>query len=272
MASDIVTRSGLARHGRTVMSIILFQTLLIVWLSVWAVEDYLNNAYVRAYVDLSIQTEGWILGVLAFIGVLGSVMGLVVRRNRHASTTLDLATAGTTVPISTPVTMITPPTSSKPSVELHPAVAALKAELSERRMSLGLESVAAGPERNAGPSEGFAGQKTMMGTRSSQVIQSPMAGPRPQPSVLGTFPQAVNRPIPSTVIRPMLPSRGSVVSSQTPPVLRIDRGTAPVQAEPGQGRGPEVSRDAPTVVTGVLPVQEKKKDPDSQAGQSTPQQ
>src|SRR5438093_5947051 len=86
MASDIVTRSGLARHGRTVMSIILFQTLLIVWLSVWAVEDYLNNAYVRAYVDLSIQTEGWILGVLAFIGVLGSVMGLVVRRNRHAST------------------------------------------------------------------------------------------------------------------------------------------------------------------------------------------
>jgi len=177
MASDIVTRSGLARHGRTVMSIILFQTLLIVWLSVWAVEDYLNNAYVRAYVDLSIQTEGWILGVLAFIGVLGSVMGLVVRRNRHASKTLDLATTEATVPISTPVTMTTPPTSSKPSVELHPAVAALKAELSERRMSLGLESVAAGPERNAGPSEGFAGQKTMMGTRSSQVIQSPMAGP-----------------------------------------------------------------------------------------------
>ena len=139
-------------------------------------------------------------------------------------------------------------------------------------MSLGLESVAAGPERNAGPSEGFAGQKTMMGTRSSQVIQSPMAGPRPQPSVLGTFPQAVNRPIPPTVIRPMLPSTGSVVPSQTPPVLRIDRGTVPVQSELGQGRGLEVSLDAPTVVTGVLPVQEKKKDPDSQAGQSTPQQ
>jgi len=272
MASDIVTRSGLARHGRTVMSIILFQTLLIVWLSVWAVEDYLNNAYVRAYVDLSIQTEGWILGVLAFIGVLGSVMGLVVRRNKGASKTLDLATAETTVPISTPVTVTTPPTSSTPSVEFHPAVAALKAELSERRMSLGLESVAAGPERNVGLSEGFAGQKTMMGTKSSQVIQSPMAGPRPQPSVLGTFPQAVNRPIPPTVIRPMMPSRGSVVPSQTPPVLRIDRGTAPVQAEPGQGRGLEVSRDAATVVTGVLPVQEKKKDPDSQAGQSTPQQ
>jgi len=168
--------------------------------------------------------------------------------------------------------MSTPPTGSKPSVELHPAVAALKAELSERRMSLGLESVAAGPERNVRLSEGFAGQKTMMGTRSSQVIQSPMAGPRPQPSVLGTFPQAVNRPIPPTVIRPMMPSRGSVVPSPTPPVLRIDRGTAPVQAEPGQGRGPEVSRDAPTVVTGVLRVQEKKKDPDWQAGQSTPQQ
>src|SRR5207247_8569616 len=148
MASDIVTRSGLARHGVTFMSIILYQILLIAWLSVWAVEDYLNNAYVRAYVDLSIQTEGWILGVLAFIGVLGSVMGLVVRRNRHASTTLDLANTETTVPISTPVTKNTPPTSSKPSVELHPAVAALKAELWQCRMRLGLESVAAGPERD----------------------------------------------------------------------------------------------------------------------------
>src|SRR5207249_10704015 len=148
----------------------------------------------------------------------------------------------------------------------------LMAGFSERRMGVGLESVGAGPERSAGPSEGLGGQKTMMGTRCSQVILSPMVGPRPQPSVLGTFPQAVNRPIPPTVIRPMLSSRGSVVPSPTPPVLRTDRGTAPVQAEPGQGRGPEVSRDAPTVVTGILPVQEKKKDPDSQAGQSTPQQ
>src|SRR5438094_9454290 len=100
MASDIVTRSGLARHGRTVMSIILFQTLLIVWLSVWAVEDYLNNAYVRAYVDLSIQTEGWILGVLAFIGVRGSVLGLVARRNKRASKNLDPAPADTRVAVS----------------------------------------------------------------------------------------------------------------------------------------------------------------------------
>src|SRR5216117_4615605 len=202
MASDIVTRSGLARHGRTVMSIILFQTLLILWLSVWAVEDYLNNAYVRAYVDLSIQTEGWILGVLAFIGVLGSVMGLVVRRNRHASTTLDLATTETTVPISTPVTMITPPTSSKPSVELHPAVAALKAELSERRMSLGLESVAVGSDRNAAPAAGFAGQRTVAGTQSTPKMRSPVIGPRPQPTVPGVVPATVVRPTMSNVNRP----------------------------------------------------------------------
>src|SRR5438046_9882406 len=112
----------------------------------------------------------------------------------------------------------------------------------------------------------------MLGTRSCQVIQSPRAGPRPHPSVLGTFPQAVNRPIPPTVIRPMVPSRGSAVPSPTPPVLRIDRGTALVQAEAGQGRGPEVSRDAPTVVIGVLPVQEKMKDQDSLAGQSAARQ
>ncbi len=272
MGSDIGVRSGFARHGRALMSIIMFQTLLIGWLSLWAVEDYLNNAYVRAYVDLSVQTQGWLLGVLAFTGVLGSVMALVVRRNRHASNSLELVGTGTTAPISTPVPVPGPAMSSKPGVELHPAVAALKAELSERRMSLGLESVAAGPERSAGPSEGFGGQRAMIGTRSSQVIQSPMAGPRPQPAILGTFPQAVNRPIPPTVIRPMLPSRGSVVPSQTPPVLKIAGAAAPVKGELSQGPRPEVSRDAPTVVTGVLPVQEKKKDPDPQAGQSTPQQ
>ena len=272
MGSDIGVRSGFARHGRALMSIIMFQTLLIGWLSLWAVEDYLNNAYVRAYVDLSIQTQGWLLGVLAFTGVLGSVMTLVVRRNRRASNSLEPVSTGTTTPISTPVPVPGPAMSSKPGVELHPAVAALKAELSERRMSLGLESVAAGPERNAGPSEGFGGQRAMIGTRSSQVIQSPMAGPRPQPAILGTIPPAVKRPIPPTVIRPMLPSRGSVVPSQTAPVLKIDRGTAPVQAEPGPGPRPEVPRDVPSVVTGVLPVQEKKKDSDSQTGQSTPQQ
>ncbi len=223
-----------------------------------------SGAYVRAYVDLSVQTQGWLLGVLAFTGVLGSVMALVVRRNRHASNSLELVGTGTTAPISTPVPVPGPAMSSKPGVELHPAVAALKAELSERRMSLGLESVAAGPERSAGPSEGFGGQRAMIGTRSSQVIQSPMAGPRPQPAILG--------PIPPTVIRPMLPSRGSVVPSQTPPVLKIAGAAAPVKGELSQGPRPEVSRDAPTVVTGVLPVQEKKKDPDPQAGQSTPQQ
>jgi len=280
MASDIGVRSGFARHGRALMSIIMFQTLLIGWLSLWAVEDYLNNAYVRAYVDLSIQTQGWLVGVLAFTMVLGSVMALVVRRNRRASKSLELVSTGTTTPISTPVPIPSPAMSSKPSVELHPAVAALKAELSERRMSLGLESVSAGSERNAAPAAGFAGQRTMAGTQSTPMIQSSMVGPRPQPTVPSMIPATVvrptpsnvNRPIPPTVIRPMLPSRGSFPLPQTAPVLKIEHGNSPVAVEPRPDSAPETQRDMPTVVTGILPVQQKKTDPESPPGQNTSQQ
>ena len=279
MGSDIGVRSGFARHGRALMSIIMFQTLLIGWLSLWAVEDYLNNAYVRAYVDISVQTQGWLLGVLAFTGVLGSVMALVVRRNRHGSKSIELVSTGTTAPISTPVPILGPAMSSKPSVELHPAVAALKAELSERRMSLGLESVAVGSDRNAAPAAGFAGQRTVAGTQSTPKMRSPVIGPRPEPTVPGMVPATVvrptmsnvNRPIPPTVIRPMLPSRGSSPLPQTAPVLEVERGNSPVATEPRPDSAPATPRDMPTVVTGILPVQQKKTDPESPPGQNTSQ-
>ncbi|MBO0888619.1 hypothetical protein J2P12_05910, partial [Candidatus Bathyarchaeota archaeon] len=92
--TSVAVKSGVARHGRALVSIILFQTLLILWLSLWAVEDYLNNQYVKAYVDGIVQAEGWVFGLLAFVGVLGSALSLVVRR-KHSAKTIELEIGST---------------------------------------------------------------------------------------------------------------------------------------------------------------------------------
>src|SRR4029077_4237499 len=163
-------KSGIARHGHALVSIIVVQTLLILWLSSWAVGDYLNNEYVRAYVNLTIQADAWIIGAVVLVSILVPSMRLALRRRRSATLTLgvahtqtkiprpSLATAGNPRPtmviasanagtqpaLSSNMSMSAsaPSTAfSKPSTELHPAVAALKADLSEARLSLGLATV-----------------------------------------------------------------------------------------------------------------------------------
>ena len=282
------------------MSIILFQSLLIVWLSTWAVEDYLNNQYVRAYVDGVIQVEGWLFGVFAFLGVLGSVMGLVVRRRRGAkglelidtgSESLEPRSSGLKGPMSASTVVArtqAAAASSRPSVELHPAVAALKAELSEARMSLGLASVTPGPEKS--PAVTFNDQKTSVGLQPSPMMRSPMMGPRPQFSVMRETPPTVIRPGPQptgfrpvpppNVIRPMMPPSpaGSVPSSPTMPVLKIEGKTPQGPSQTvgllsKQEGGPMAQKNVSTVITGIVPVQQKKKEePESSSGQNSSQQ
>ncbi len=279
----MTVKSGVARHGRALVSIILFQTLLIFWLSFWAVEDYLNNVYVRAYVDGTVQVEGWLFGLVAFVCVLGSVMGLVVRR-KHSMRGLEAISTGVETvgpvdpgfyaPASASAVVSTSPTvavvSSRPSVELHPAVAALKAELSEARMSLGLQTVASTSEKLVGPVARFEDRKTAVGPQSGPAMRPPMMGLRPQLSVMGPTPQTVirpgssqmgNRPLPPTVIRPMAPLPAGAAPSPRPvPVLKIEGVAAP--------------KDASTVITGIAAVQQQKKkdEPGSSNGEDAAQQ
>jgi hypothetical protein len=187
-------------------------------------------------------------------------------------------------------------TGPKPAVELHPAVAALKAELSEARMSLGLASVTASqpaPGPAAQPTR-FEDQKPPAPQQILQIAQSQAAPPRPQPQTTGgSIPPTVIRPMgppgptgqsqstgirltPSTVIRPMLPTAGSVGPQQGSQVLKVeDRppmgparpvGPQPTSQQSASSQPSQV--DVSTVITGIV-TDPKKKDQNSQNGQSS---
>ena len=323
MTSSMGVKSGFARHGRAVASLILFQSLLIMWLSSWAIGDYSNNQYVRAYVDSTVQSLAWAFGAIVVIGVLGSVLGIIVRKRRGSS--LELVSVSPKVPVSNPVTRSTTSvsrasvpvsrpslvpvpsvttvtatgisvTAPKPAVELHPAVAALKAELSEARMSLGLASVTTGPQAAMGPANRFDDQRTPQGAPTrSQMANPPGISSRPQNPVMNQTPPptvirptalpnpnpnfthtlAVRPPIPPTVIRPMAPVLGQSVQPMSSPTLRPQ---APSQQPPqpvGVPSRPETTppmpKDVSTVITGIMPVIKKKDEQASSTEQSNAQ-
>jgi hypothetical protein len=291
-------KSGIEHHGhgRVFVSIILFQTLLIVWLTSWVVGDYLNNEYVRAYVNLTIQADAWMIGTVALVGILAPSMALVLRRRRHATQTLGvvqtqskiprptLATAGGPKPtlaiasaktsaqpiLSSNINASAPSTAfSKPSTELHPAVAALKADLSEARLSLGLASVTTSAERTPGPSAPaakFEDQTASFRPPSPPVRHQPATGPGPQLANSNpTPPPTFNRPLPPTVIRPMAPptTGGLAAPRPLPPTLKIEEGTPqaprPVGLLPRPETGPVITKDISTIITGFMPSQQQKK-------------
>ena len=292
-----------------IISVILVQFLLILWLSSWAVGDYLNNQYVKAYVDSTFQSMIWIFGALFLVIIMGSVLGLVVRRSRHMKTLELVGTSPTThtptptvihktmtrgespsvVSVSSVGTVTEAP---KPTVELHPAVAALKAELSDARMSLGLASVTTGSPMPAGPAQKFEDQ------RSSPVIPSQLqtlqtSPPRPTSPVLGQStsstvirPNAPSpgqngptvqgyRPPPSTIIRPMLPSAPPSQHLSPPLPRALGPNPGPAQSvAPGSQQQPSSStpKDVSTVITGIMPPLKKKAEQSSQTGQNGSQQ
>jgi hypothetical protein len=113
--------------GRTVPGfakiIMLLQTLVIVLLSFWVVEEYLNNIYFEAYVNNVIQVEGSLISILVIIAGLGMALGLFkVLRSTHRE--IGALVNQPQAPISGPVR-----SSSMPGLDLHPMVAALKAEM-----------------------------------------------------------------------------------------------------------------------------------------------
>ena len=287
MSSQVSIKSGIARHGRALISIILAQMLLIFWLSSWVVGDYLNNQYVRAYVNLTIQSDAWAIGLLAFVGVLGSSMGLVLKRRRHATATLEVSDKQSRIPKPAfptipgkltvqPAINAQPSPSAKPSAELHPAVAALKADLSEARLSLGLASVttgAAGPTpASVAQSAKFDDQKQTIGAQSPPVSRPFLPPNRPAvTSNQQTFPTGP-RPIPPTVIRPMAPPSpgGPVTARQPMPMLNMQGNPSAPPKLIGLLPRPEqvpanTAKDVSTVITGIMPPaqQDKKKEQDS---------
>lgn len=108
---------------------------MIGFLSFWVYQEYLNNMYLRIYVNNVIQTAGWAFAVLVMIVVLGSVM-IAVSRYRSVGKKIEtrkLEAASIQVEDPTPTTT---KLSTKPDIALHPMVAQLKAELARTPMAV----------------------------------------------------------------------------------------------------------------------------------------
>ena len=101
----------------------LFQMLVIVLLSSWVVEEYLNNIYLQAYVNDVIQADGLVIAILVIVGALGMALGLLkVLKSTHRQ--IGALVTQPQITSSGPIG-----SSSKPSLDLHPMVAALKADM-----------------------------------------------------------------------------------------------------------------------------------------------
>ncbi len=105
----------------------LLQMLVIVLLSSWIYEEYLNNIYLQSYVNEVVQADGSLIAILVIVSTLGLAVGLLkVLKSTHRQ-------IGAIVNQPQAPTMSTPfASSSKPAVDLHPMVAALKADMAHQ--------------------------------------------------------------------------------------------------------------------------------------------
>ena len=348
---------GLAHRGHRQIYVIIVQSIVILWLAMWAIGDYLNNIYVKAYVDASIQAYGWI-GLLTVVGgSLGSAWITVHRRHaalgesvkkplKESKKTLPApkistpafqapgksglnpklasigirtsslssigsspSTAEPPLPTAEPAVSYTSSpaqsdSSAKSSVELHPAVAALKAELSERRVTLGLVSATVGQDQGP-PSPPMVSSQARNVERPSPPpslesrplqrvepvnsmpappIVRPALGPGPMRPMQSSSPPArpmqpfsFNRPAqpqfpPQNNSRPFLPSRPSQPVSQERFEDAVQRAgfsnsqpQNPNQAQQNRPVQTQIPKNVSTVITGIMP---KKKDPQDPANQN----
>jgi hypothetical protein len=246
----------MTRHGSASKIVILVQTFVILSLSTWIVEEYLNNKYLGEYLNGVFQADGLILGMLGTLLVLGSVAGAFVK-HRHGNGTVSLE-------IKTPSPMIIAKKEEKKTLDtdFHPVVAALKADMADRRLSFG--SVAsAGTERpTAVPVSNAEIRKTSVLGQLTPNRQPPMTGQGPA-QMASPFPQ---RPMPD--LRPQAPTGprldqiGNLGQRSMPPVLQSQQPVGSNVLQPTQPPTLQLPSNITTVITGIMPAQ-KKKDPTS---------
>jgi hypothetical protein len=262
------------RHRSLSKIVIAMQSLVILSLSVWIVQEYLNNMYLREYVDGVVQADGLIFGALGTLLLLGSVSGLMLMRRKHGekrfgSVSLDMTPAAAPAiktaskPNASPIEGSSKSSEAfaKPSLDFHPVVAALKADMADRRSSFG--STAGSP----------VDQPTTVLTSSLQVqkpsILDQLAPNRPAP-MIAPRPGQTGAPLiqaPLSDLRPQRPPaspRVDQVGAPLPqkPMLGVQPQQGPQAVQPIQPSPPQIPTNVTTVITGIMPLQ-KKKDPNA---------
>ena len=159
--------------------IMVLQTLVILLLSSWIVEEYLNNIYLQAYVNDQVQAYGAIIAILVIIGTLGLAFGLLkVLRSTHKQIgALVNPPEAPNLP-GTPGGSTLPASGRKSEIDLHPMVAALKADLAHQSSMqpippLEVKEAATAPPMQAPPSPPpQLPVKTITGTPSTVITGS----------------------------------------------------------------------------------------------------
>ena len=154
----------------------LFQTLLILFLSSWIYEEYLNNIYLQAYVNDTFQAYGLLIAAVVIVGALSLAFGLLkILKSTHKQIGAlvnqpDSPSLGVTSASSR-----TTPSSQTSAIDLHPMVAALKADLAHQSS---MQPIPPLEVKEAAPSQPMqvpptvpspAPMKTMTGTPSTVI-------------------------------------------------------------------------------------------------------
>ena len=272
MVSSVTTGST-SGHGSASKIVIMVQSFIILSLSYWFVEEYLNNKYLGEYLNNVFQADGLIIGMLGTLLVLGSISSLVVLRKRHGEKkfgAVSLEVTSSTPKIKLAAEPDAKPSAafSKPSSDFHPVVAALKADMADRRMSFSPSLGSSNEQPTTGPAPNLEVRKTSVLDQLAPNRPPLMTGPRPG-QVGPTLPQ---QPLPDARLPPPTGPRVNQpagLSIQRPPPVPPPQqplGSSVLQSTLLPAA--QIPTNVTTVITGILPV--KKKDPATGTEEKSP--
>src|SRR5437899_13083661 len=111
----------------------MVQSVVILSLSLWFVEEYLNNKYLGEYLNGVFQADGLIIGMLGTLLVLGSISSLMFVRRRHGekrfdAVSLEVASSSAKIKLAAEASTKAPQALTKPNLAFHKGVVGLQAE------------------------------------------------------------------------------------------------------------------------------------------------
>jgi hypothetical protein len=250
-----VNSGSTVRHAAASKIVITLQSLVIFSLTYWIAEEYLNNMYLRQYVSDVFAANGLIIGILGGLLMLGSLSSLMLVRRRHGekkfgAVSLEITSSSPKVRLPATASTKPPEASAKPSLDFHPVVAALKADMADRRLSFGSMPGSGVEQPTTLPVPKMEAQKTSVLDQLNSTRQNPMTGPRPVQTGTSFAQSPVHR----------VDQVGGSAVPRPLPFLRSEQPTGSSVLSPTQPTTPQIPTNVTTVITGIMPVQ-KKKDP-----------
>ena len=252
-----VNTASTVRHAVASKIVITLQTFVILSLTYWIVEEYLNNMYLRQYVGDVFSANGLIIGILGGLLMLGSLSSLMLVRRKHGekkfgAVSLEIPSSSPKVKLPATASTKPPEASGKPSLDFHPVVAALKAEMADRRLSFGPVPGSGAEQKTTVAVPNMEAQKTSVLDQLNSTRPTPMMGPRP----VQTGTSFAQSPV------PRVEQVGGSAAPRPLPFLRSEQPAGSSVLSPTQPTTQQMPANVTTVITGIMPAQ-KKKDPTS---------